>query len=91
MAVNGSALGMVETRGLLPATQAADAMLKAANVEFVGYKKVGGGMCTVVVRGDVAAVRAAAEAGAAAAKQVGEVVSMHVIPRPDGRLYGILP
>jgi len=82
---------MVETRGLLAATQAADAMLKAANVEFVGYKKVGSGLCSVFVRGDVAAVKAAAEAGAAAAKQVGEVVSIHVIPRPDERLLGILP
>jgi len=89
--VDGNALGMVETRGLLAATQAADAMLKAANVEFVGYKKVGGGLCSVIVRGDVAAVKAAAEAGAASAKQVGEVVSVHVIPRPDERLYGILP
>ena len=89
--MDGNALGMVETRGLLAATQAADAMLKAANVEFVGYKKVGGGLCSVIVRGDVAAVKAAAEAGAASAKQVGEVVSVHVIPRPDERLYGILP
>ena len=89
--MNGNALGMVETRGLLAATQAADAMLKAANVEFVGYKKVGGGLCSVIVCGDVAAVKAAAEAGAASAKQVGEVVSVHVIPRPDERLYGILP
>ena len=85
------ALGLIETRGFVGMVEAADAMLKAANVEFVGYKKVGGGLCSVIVRGDVAAVKAAAEAGAASAKQVGEVVSVHVIPRPDERLYGILP
>lgn len=78
----GEALGLVETRGLVPSIEAADAMVKAANVHLVGYERVGGGMVTVMVRGDVGAVKAATEAGAEAATKVGELVSVHVIPRP---------
>ena len=78
----GAALGLVETRGLVPSIEAADAMVKAANVHLVGYERVGGGMVTVMVRGDVGAVKAATEAGAEAAAKVGELVSVHVIPRP---------
>ena len=76
------ALGMVETKGLVGAIEAADAMVKAANVNLVGYEKIGSGLVTVMVRGDVGAVKAAVDAGAVAARAVGEVVSLHVIPRP---------
>ncbi len=76
------ALGMIETRGLVGAVEAADAMVKAANVTLVGTEKIGSGLVTVLVRGDVGAVKAATDAGAAAAEKVGEVVSVHVIPRP---------
>jgi ethanolamine utilization protein EutM len=82
---------MIETKGLVPLVQAADAMLKAANVEFKGWKKVGSGLCTVFVSGDVAAVKAAVDAGAAAARGIGEVVSVHVIPRPHDDLGTVLP
>lgn len=85
------ALGMIETRGLIGAIEAADAMVKAANVKLVGKEKVGGGLVTVMVRGDVGAVKAATEAGAAAAKAVGELVSVHVIPRPHSDVESILP
>lgn len=85
------ALGMVETRGLVPAVEAADAMVKAANVKLVSYEKVGSGLVTVLVRGDVAAVRAATDAGAANARKVGELVSVHVIPRPHKDLDEVLP
>ncbi|AGB19714.1 propanediol utilization microcompartment protein PduA [Thermoanaerobacterium thermosaccharolyticum] len=85
------ALGMVETRGLVPAIEAADAMVKAANVVLIGYEKIGSGLVTVMVRGDVGAVRSATDAGAAAAKRVGEVVSIHVIPRPHSDVEKILP
>lgn len=85
------ALGMVETKGLIGAIEAADAMVKAANVRLVGKEKIGSGLVTVMVRGDVGAVKAATEAGAAAAKRVGELVSVHVIPRPHGDVEGILP
>ena len=87
------ALGLIETRGLVASIEAADAMVKAANVHLAGkvYVDVGGGLVTVMVRGDVGAVKAAVEAGAAAAKRVGELVSMHVIPRPHGDVEGILP
>lgn len=78
----GNALGLIETKGLVGAIEAADAMTKAANVELIGYEKIGSGLCTVMVRGDVGAVKAAVEAGCAAAAAVGEVVSTHVIPRP---------
>lgn len=85
------ALGMVETRGLVGAVEAADAMVKAANVVLIGSEYVGGGYVTVMVRGDVGAVKAATDAGAAAAKRVGELVSVHVIPRPHQDVEMILP
>jgi ethanolamine utilization protein EutM len=85
------ALGMVETKGLVGAIEAADAMVKAANVRLIGKEQIGGGFVTVMVRGDVGAVKAATDAGAAAAKRVGELVSVHVIPRPHADVEGILP
>ena len=85
------ALGMVETKGLVGAVEAADAMVKAANVVLIGSEYVGGGFVTVMVRGDVGAVKAATDAGAAAAKRVGELVSVHVIPRPHQDIEMILP
>ena len=85
------ALGMVETKGLVGAIEAADAMVKAANVKLMGKEKIGSGLVTVMVRGDVGAVKAAVEAGAAAAKRVGELYSVHVIPRPHDEVEGILP
>ena len=88
---NTNALGMVETRGLVGAIEAADAMVKAANVQLVGKEQVGGGLVTVMVRGDVGAVKAATDAGAAAAEKVGELISVHVIPRPHAEVDGILP
>ena len=86
-----SALGMVETKGLVSAIEAADAMVKSANVELVGREQVGSGLVTVMVRGDVGAVKAATDAGAAAARNVGELVSVHVIPRPHNEIESILP
>lgn len=88
---NTNALGMVETRGLVGAIEAADAMVKSANVQLVGKEQVGGGLVTVMVRGDVGAVQAATDAGAAAAEKVGELISVHVIPRPHAEVDGILP
>ena len=85
------ALGMVETKGLVGSVEAADAMVKAANVHLIGKVHVGGGLVTVMVRGDVGAVKASVEAGGAAAKRVGELVSVHVIPRPHGDVEMILP
>jgi len=85
------ALGMVETKGLVGAIEAADAMVKAANVELIGSEYIGGGYVTVMVRGDVGAVKAATDAGAAAAKRVGELTSVHVIPRPHAEIEMILP
>jgi ethanolamine utilization protein EutM len=85
------ALGMIETKGLVGAIEAADAMVKAANVHLVGKEQIGSGLVTVMVRGDVGAVKAAVDAGAAAAKRVGELVSVHVIPRPHDDVEGILP
>ena len=85
------ALGMIETKGLIGSVEAADAMVKAANVKLVGKELVGGGLVTVFVRGDVGAVKAATDAGAAAAQRVGELLSVHVIPRPDGMVESILP
>lgn len=85
------ALGMIETRGLVSAIEAADAMVKAANVHLIGKEHVGGGLVTVMVRGDVGAVKAAVEAGGAAAKRVGELISVHVIPRPHGDVEAVLP
>lgn len=89
--MNNEALGMVETRGLVAAIEAADAMVKAANVILVGTEKIGSGLVTIMVRGDVGAVKAATEAGAAAAQRLGEVVATHVIPRPHGDIEKILP
>jgi len=91
MAESGIALGMIETKGLVAAIEAADAMVKAANVHLVGKEHVGGGLVTVLVRGDVGAVKAATDAGAAAAQRVGELISVHVIPRPHGDVELILP
>ncbi|WP_427113948.1 propanediol utilization microcompartment protein PduA [Megasphaera sueciensis] len=85
------ALGMVETKGLVGSIEAADAMVKAANVYLIGYEKIGSGLVTVMVRGDVGAVKAAVDAGAASAKAVGQVVSVHVIPRPHADVEKILP
>ncbi len=85
------ALGLIETRGLVASIEAADAMVKAANVKLLGKERVGGGYVTVMVRGDVGAVKAATDAGAAAAKRVGELVSVHVIPRPHAEVEIILP
>lgn len=86
-----NALGMIETKGLVAAIEAADAMVKSANVSLMGYEKIGSGLVTVMVRGDVGAVKAAVDAGAAAADKVGQVVSVHVIPRPHGDVEKILP
>src|SRR5690606_22062463 len=83
-------LGIIETRGLTAAIEAADAMLKAANVELVGTEKIGSGLVTVIVRGDVGAVKAATEVGAEAAQRIGELVASHVIPRPHGDLAKML-
>jgi ethanolamine utilization protein EutM len=85
------ALGMVETKGLIALIEASDAMLKAANVQLVGWEKVGSGLVTVFVVGDVAAVKAAVDAGASAASKIGEVVSVQVIPRPHEELAAVLP
>ncbi len=85
------ALGMIETRGLVGAIEAADAMVKAAKVVLIGKEKIGGGFVTVMVRGDTGAVKAATDAGASAAEKVGELVSVHVIPRPHEDVEKILP
>lgn len=87
--LQNSALGLIETRGLVAAIEAADAMVKAATVTLVGTEYVGGGLVTVIVRGDVGAVKAATEAGAETANQVGELVSVHVIPRPHSDLGNV--
>ena len=87
----GEALGMIETKGLVAMIEATDTMVKAANVQLVNWEKIGAGFVTAVVRGDVAAVKAATEAGAVAAQKVGELVSVHVIPRPHGSLEDVLP
>ena len=89
--MRGEALGMVETKGLVGAIEAADAMVKAANVILIGYEKIGSGLVTVMVRGDVGAVKAATDSGAAAAQRVGELISVHVIPRPHTDVEKILP
>lgn len=85
------ALGMIETKGLVGAVEAADSMVKAANVTLIGYEKIGSGLVTVMVRGDVGAVKAATDAGVAAAKRVGEVIAIHVIPRPHTDVEKLLP
>ena len=87
----GEALGMIETNGLVGAIEAADAMTKSANVTLMGYEKIGSGLVTVMVRGDVGAVKAAVDAGACAAEKVGEIVAQHVIPRPHTDVEKILP
>lgn len=89
--INTKALGMIETRGFTAMVEASDAMVKAAKVELVGYEKIGGGYVTVIVRGDVAAVRASVDAGVRAAEKVGEIVSTHVIPRPHQNVDEKLP
>lgn len=91
MAGSLEALGMIETRGLTALVEASDAMLKAANVKLIGWQKIGSGLVTAMVVGDVAAVKAAVDAGAAAAGRVGEVVGIQVIPRPHGDLQAVLP
>jgi ethanolamine utilization protein EutM len=85
------AIGMIETRGLVPAIEAADAMVKAANVELIAKEQSGGGLVAVIVRGDVGAVQAATDAGGLAANRVGEVTAIHVIPRPHGDLASVVP
>jgi len=87
----GEAIGMVETRGLVGMIEASDAMVKAANVVFVGWQKVDAGLVTAIVRGDVGSVKAATDAGAAAARRVGELIGVHVIPRPVDDLEKIFP
>lgn len=87
----GEAIGLIETRGLVGSIEAGDAMVKAANVTLMGQERIGGGLVTVIVKGDVGAVKAAVDAGAAAAKRVGELLSVHVIPRPHPDLDMILP
>ncbi len=92
--MSNQAVGMIETRGYVTSLVAADAMVKAANVEIVAKNEVGGGLVSVIVRGDVGAVKAATEAGAEAANQIGEVVAVHVIPRPHldiGKHFGVIP
>jgi ethanolamine utilization protein EutM len=89
--MNQIALGLIETRGLVAAIEAADAMVKAAKVVLLGKEKVGGGLVTVMVRGEVGAVKAATDAGAAAAQRVGELVSVHVIPRPHQEVEQLIP
>lgn len=87
----GEALGMIETKGLVSLIEASDAMVKAAKVTLIGYEKIGGGYVTSLVRGDVAAVKAATDAGAAAARRVGELIAVHVIPRPHTSLQDAFP
>ena len=91
MDIYSDALGMIETRGFAAMVEASDAMVKAAKVELVGYEKIGGGYTTAIVRGDVAAVRAALDAGNSAAQKVGEVISVHIIPRPHSNVDKALP
>jgi ethanolamine utilization protein EutM len=85
------ALGMIETKGLVALIEASDAMVKAAKVTLVGYEKIGGGFVTALIRGDVAACKAATDAGAAAAQKIGELVTVHVIPRPHANVYDVFP
>ncbi|WP_394523829.1 BMC domain-containing protein [Lacrimispora sp. JR3] len=89
--MSADALGMVETKGLIGAIEAADAMVKSANVTLVGYEKIGSGLVTVMVRGDVGAVKAATDAGASSAAAVGELISTHVIPRPHSDVEKVIP
>lgn len=89
--MTSEALGMIETKGMVGAVEATDAMVKSANVALVGYEKIGSGLVTVMVRGDVGAVKAAVDAGASAADKIGSVVSVHVIPRPHGDTEKLIP
>ena len=89
--ITGEALGMIETRGFAAIVEASDAMVKAAQVELIGTEQIGGGFITAIVRGDVAAVKAAVDAGVRAAEKVGEIVSTHVIPRPHASVDAVLP
>src|SRR6202046_1555841 len=89
--ISSDALGMIETKGFVGLVEASDAMVKAARVELVGYERIGGGYVTTIVRGDVAAVKAAVEAGSRAAEKVGQLVSVHVIPRPHANVDAVLP
>lgn len=89
--MSGNALGLIETKGLVAAVEAADSMTKSANVELIGYEKIGSGLITVMVRGDVGAVKAAVDAGAAAGARVGEIISVHVIPRPHADTERVIP
>src|SRR5580692_7432260 len=89
--ISSDALGMIETKGFVGMVEASDAMVKAAKVELVGYEKIGGGYVTAIVRGDVAAVKAATEAGSRAAERIGEMVAVHVIPRPHASVDQVLP
>lgn len=89
--MKSEALGIIETKGLVGSIEAADAMVKAANVSLIGKEHVGGGLVTILVRGDVGAVKAATDAGAAAAQRIGELLSVHVIPRPHMEVESILP
>lgn len=89
--ISQDALGMIETRGFAAMVEAADAMVKAARVDLVGYEKIGGGYVTAIVRGDVAAVKAATDAGSKAAARIGELVTVHVIPRPHANVDAALP
>lgn len=89
--ISADALGMIETRGFTAMVVASDAMVKAAKVELIGYEKIGGGFVTAIVRGDVASVKAAVEAGVVAAEKVGEIVSTHIIPRPHTNVDSALP
>ena len=89
--MSNEALGLVETRGLVGMVEAADAMCKTANVVFVGWQRVGNGLVTAIVRGDVGSVKAATDAGAAAARRVGELVGVHVIPNPDAGVEDVFP
>lgn len=89
--INGDALGMIEARGFTAMVEASDAMVKAARVELTGYEKTGGGYVTAIIRGDVAAVKAALDAGSRAAEKVGEVISVHIIPRPHSNVDEVLP
>ena len=91
MDIYTDALGMIETRGFAAMVEASDARVKAARVELLGYEKIGGGYNTAIVRGDVAAVRAALDAGNSAAQKVGEVISVHIIPRPHSNVDTVLP
>jgi len=91
MDIYTDALGMIETRGFAALVEASDAMVKAARVELVGYEKIGGGYNTAIIRGDVAAVRAGLDAGNSAAQKVGEVISVHIIPRPHSNVDAVLP